>query len=164
MNSRPALSWSMGRPLRPSGHIFTLEFLDLFIEAFTERAPFIRYAAMNSGLFGSCIGEMLGCVTLANRSRCLPDRRRCHWCLRRDECGDWAIFGNNGHIYAVPEGFQLTIGCDFEPRWSSARGWTEAKRRLAFGKETQDGNEEGAIILERLPTQEEATDRKRPHR
>jgi hypothetical protein len=45
------------------------------------------------------------------------------------------------------------IGCDFEPRWSSARGWTEAKRRLAFGKVTQ----EGAIILERLPTQEEAT-------
>jgi hypothetical protein len=69
-------------------------------------------------------------------------------CLRRDECGDWAIFGNS---------FQLMIGCDFEPRWSSARGWTEAKRRLAFGKVTQDGDEEGAIILERLPTQEEAT-------
>jgi hypothetical protein len=21
--------------------------------------------------------------------------------LRRDECGDWAIFGKNGHIYAT---------------------------------------------------------------
>jgi hypothetical protein len=62
-------------------------------------------------------------------------------CLRRDECSDWAIFGNNGHIYAVPEGFQLMIGCAFEPRWSSARGWTEAKRRLAFGKVTRDGDE-----------------------
>jgi hypothetical protein len=52
--------------------------------------------------------------------------------LRRDECGDWAIFGNNGHIYAVPEGFQLMIGCDPEPRWSSAKGWESAKRRLSF--------------------------------
>jgi hypothetical protein len=23
-------------------------------------------------------------------------------CLRRDECGDWAIWGRDGHIYAVP--------------------------------------------------------------
>ena len=22
--------------------------------------------------------------------------------LRRDECGDWAVFGKLGHIYAVP--------------------------------------------------------------
>jgi hypothetical protein len=42
-------------------------------------------------------------------------------CLRRDECGDWAIFGNNGHVYAVLEGFQLMVGCDGEPRWSSSR-------------------------------------------
>ena len=35
--------------------------------------------------------------------------------LRRDVCGDWAIFGKHGHIYAVPgtldrpktEGFQI---------------------------------------------------------
>ena len=28
--------------------------------------------------------------------------------LRRDDCGDWAIWGNNGHIYAVP----LAHRCD----------------------------------------------------
>lgn len=76
--------------------------------------------------------------------------------LRRDECGDWAIFGSNGHIYAVPEGFQLMVGCDPEPRWSSARGWESAKRRLSFAKVTQDGDEEGALILDRLPTPKEA--------
>jgi hypothetical protein len=55
--------------------------------------------------------------------------------LRRDECGDWAIWGTNGHIYAVPEGFQLMIGCDFgNVRWTSARGWESAKKRLGFGE------------------------------
>ena len=77
--------------------------------------------------------------------------------LRRDDCGDWAIFGNNGHIYAVPEGFQLMIGCDFDNRkWSSARGWESAKDRLSFGKVTQDGDCEGSIILDRLPSKTEA--------
>jgi hypothetical protein len=66
--------------------------------------------------------------------------------LRRDECGDWAIWGTNGHIYAVPEGFQLMIGCDFGyVRWTSARGWESAKKRLGFGKVTQDGDCEGSI-------------------
>jgi hypothetical protein len=40
--------------------------------------------------------------------------------VRRDECGDWAIFGKRGHIYAIPgtldrpktPGFQIMItGC-----------------------------------------------------
>jgi hypothetical protein len=77
--------------------------------------------------------------------------------LRRDECGDWAIFGNNGHIYAIPEGYQLMVGCDFEPRWKSARGWESAKKYLAFAKLTQDGGEEGALIFDRLPTLAEAS-------
>jgi hypothetical protein len=76
--------------------------------------------------------------------------------LHRDECGDWAICGNNGHIYAVPEGFRLMIGCALEPRWSSAKGWESAKRRLSFGVVTQDGDCEGAIILDGLPTEVEA--------
>jgi hypothetical protein len=41
--------------------------------------------------------------------------------LRRDECGDWAIWGNNGHVYAVPEGYQLMTGCDFDNRGLSKR-------------------------------------------
>jgi hypothetical protein len=79
--------------------------------------------------------------------------------LRRDECGDWAIWGTNGHIYAVPEGFQLMIGCDFGyVRWTSARGWESAKKRLGFGKVTQDGDCEGSIILDRLPSKPEAAE------
>jgi hypothetical protein len=46
--------------------------------------------------------------------------------LRRDECGDWAIFGNRGHICAVPEGFQMTV-------FKTPRGWSAAKGRLGFG-------------------------------
>jgi hypothetical protein len=77
--------------------------------------------------------------------------------LRRDECGEWAILGSNGHVYAVPEGYQLMIGCDFDNRkWSSARGWESAKQRLDFGKVTQDGDCEGSIVIDRLPTQAEA--------
>jgi hypothetical protein len=34
----------------------------------------------------------------------------------------------------------------------SARGWTEAKRGLAFAQITQDGDDEGALFLDRLPT------------
>jgi hypothetical protein len=77
--------------------------------------------------------------------------------LRRDECGDWAIWGSNGHVYAVPEGFQMMIGCDFDNnRWSSAKGWESAKARLNFGAVTQDGDMEGSIILARLPAKSEA--------
>jgi hypothetical protein len=79
--------------------------------------------------------------------------------LRRDACGDWAIFGSNGHIYAAPEGFQLMIGCDFDnTRWTSARGWESAKKRLGFGKVTQDGDCEGSIILDRLPSKSEGAE------
>jgi hypothetical protein len=79
--------------------------------------------------------------------------------LRRDECGDWAIRGTNGHIYAVPEGFQLMIGCDFGyVGWTSARGWESAKKRLGFGNVTQDGDCEGSIILDRHPSKPEAAE------
>jgi hypothetical protein len=71
--------------------------------------------------------------------------------LRRDECGDWAVFGRNGHVYAAPGGFQMMIGC------VSKREWSAAKKRLAFGKVTQDGDAEGGVILARLPTMAEGT-------
>jgi hypothetical protein len=48
--------------------------------------------------------------------------------LRRDECGDWRINGLDGHIYAVPEGFQFVV---FK---QGPRGWKVAKSRLAFCK------------------------------
>jgi hypothetical protein len=46
--------------------------------------------------------------------------------LRRDGNGDWAISGDNGHIYACPQGYQLMVGCEPEQRWSTARGWESA--------------------------------------
>jgi hypothetical protein len=73
--------------------------------------------------------------------------------LRRDECSsDWAIFGRYGHIFAVPEGFQLLY------LRNSARAWGSAKDRLGFGKVTQGGDGEGSIIFDRLPTQAEAAE------
>jgi hypothetical protein len=91
--------------------------------------------------------------------------------LRRDECGDWAIFGKRGHIYAVPligpaevangvpitVGFQLVIGTAIEHESrNSSRQWTADKKRLAFCEVTQDGDEEGCMILDRMPTKAEA--------
>ena len=83
--------------------------------------------------------------------------------LRRDECGDWRINGTAGHIYAVPEGFQLIV----ETR--TGRAWGAAKRRLAFASIQRDGDKEGAFILDRLPDTTEAAEirmvlgiRKRP--
>ena len=85
--------------------------------------------------------------------------------LRRDECGDWRINGKHGHIYAVPgipwggmmEGFQLYFrgASEFEEAISS-QAWTWAKKALAFCRVTQDGDVEGMLFLDRLPTPEEA--------
>ena len=68
--------------------------------------------------------------------------------LRRDECGDWRISGKHGHIYAVSEGFQI-----FVMGWT-AKGWNAAKKTLHFAKVTQDGDEEGGLIFDRLPSSE----------
>jgi hypothetical protein len=78
--------------------------------------------------------------------------------LRRDECGDWRIEGSNGHVYAVPgtldrpnhPGFMLYV------MTGSPKGWTFAKRALAFAEVINDGDDEGAVILRRLPTADEA--------
>ncbi len=49
------------------------------------------------------------------------------------------------------------IGCDFDnTRWLSAKGWESAKRRLCFGKVTQDGDCDGSIMLDWLPSKGEA--------
>jgi hypothetical protein len=77
--------------------------------------------------------------------------------LRRDECGDWRIEGRCGHIYAVPgtldrpsmPGFQIFIV-------GSGRWWNGAKRGLAFADLANDGDDEGALFIVRLPTPNEA--------
>jgi hypothetical protein len=69
--------------------------------------------------------------------------------LRRDECSDWRINGSRGHVYAVPEGFQI-----FVLGWST-NGWNRAKQALSFAALTNDGNDEGGFMLDRLPTKAE---------
>jgi hypothetical protein len=78
--------------------------------------------------------------------------------LRRDENGDWRIKGKLGFIYAVPgtldepgrEGFQLY--CERETK----QAWTWAKKLLSFCAVAQDGDTEGVLFLDRLPTTAEA--------
>jgi hypothetical protein len=66
--------------------------------------------------------------------------------LQTDECGDPRIEGSSGHVYAIPEGFQLFVTTE------TARAWTAAKKALSFASVCNDGDEEGAFILDRLPT------------
>lgn len=68
----------------------------------------------------------------------------------RDECGDRRIEGKAGWIYAEPEGFYLYC------RPGSARGWGYAKKAMDFCRVTQDGDEEGVLLLDRLPSPAEA--------
>jgi hypothetical protein len=70
--------------------------------------------------------------------------------LRRDECSDWRISGKHGHVYAVPGGFMLYVNCE------TRTGWTYAKRALSFAKITNDGDDEGAFLLARMPSKSEA--------
>jgi hypothetical protein len=72
--------------------------------------------------------------------------------LCRDGCGDWLIWGANGHIYADGDGFLLVVS------GRSARGWTWAKQRLSFCRVTQDGDDEGCLHLDRLPATDEAAE------
>jgi len=71
--------------------------------------------------------------------------------LRLDECGDWRIGGKLGHVYADGAGFLLFVDTGESPR-----RWTNIKRRLDFCRLAIDGDDEGALHLDRLPTPAEA--------
>jgi hypothetical protein len=72
--------------------------------------------------------------------------------LRLDECRAWRINGRRGHIAAWGDGksWLLFVQC------RSARHWTATKARLSFCRVTQDGDDEGVLRLDRLPTKAEA--------
>ena len=76
--------------------------------------------------------------------------------LRRDfwrgmgRKGDQAIHGKRGHIYADGGGYLLCIG------GQSARLWSAAKRKLTFCQLRIDGNDEGTLHLDHLPSPAEA--------
>jgi hypothetical protein len=71
--------------------------------------------------------------------------------LRLDGCGDPAIIGSRGHIHAVDGTFYVHIQC------RSALHWTWAKKQLvSVTTVSQDGDEEGILVLTRMPTGDEA--------
>jgi hypothetical protein len=70
--------------------------------------------------------------------------------LQRDDCVDWAVSGTSGHVYAIPEGFQLYVTTGERPL-----KWTWIRKKLAFCRLTQDGDDEGCLTLDRLPTMAE---------
>jgi hypothetical protein len=67
----------------------------------------------------------------------------------QDDTGDWAIYGSHGHIY--PDGDGYLLYADVTPR-----RWSSIKRSLDFCRLTQDGDNEGCLHLDRLPTAAEA--------
>lgn len=71
--------------------------------------------------------------------------------LRRDTCGHWAINGKQGLVFADGAGFLIVVRTDGSPR-----RWSFVKKRLAFCRITQDGDDEGALHLDRLPDTGEA--------
>ena len=71
--------------------------------------------------------------------------------LQRDGCGDWAIEGKRGYIYANGSGFLIVITTG-----DSIRRWANAKGKLAFCRVTQDGDDEGCLHLDHVPTPAEA--------
>jgi hypothetical protein len=74
---------------------------------------------------------------------------------REGRKGDHGIHGKLGHIYADGTGFLLCVNAKDE-RYQSLRRWTNIKRRLAFCRITQDGDDEGCLRLDQLPTPAEA--------
>src|SRR5262249_42065960 len=70
--------------------------------------------------------------------------------LTRDDCGDWQLKGQRGHIYVDGNGYLLVIYA------GTARMWGSIKERLSFCRVTQDGDDEGCLHLDHLPNKEEA--------
>jgi hypothetical protein len=69
--------------------------------------------------------------------------------------GDLAVHGRLGHIYPDGDGYLLCIVAADELD-QSARRWSNVKQRLGFCQLRQDGDAEGTLRLDRLPTPHEA--------
>jgi hypothetical protein len=78
--------------------------------------------------------------------------------LRRDECGDWRIGGTVGKVFASLGTIDQpkTPGYAIYVERETSRAWTAAKSKLGFCRLTNDGDSEGLLSLDRLPTPDEA--------
>ena len=65
------------------------------------------------------------------------------------------LLGSRGHIYRDGSGWLLYVRC------RSGMHWTWTKKRLAFCRLTQDGDDEGCLHLDRLPSAAEADEIRR---
>ncbi|MGJ4899448.1 hypothetical protein ACQR2B_30990 [Bradyrhizobium oligotrophicum] len=70
--------------------------------------------------------------------------------FRLDHCSDYMIAGSRGEIRACNGTFSIYI------RTHSIRAWNFAKKQLHFCVVRQDGDDEGILTLDRLPTEAEA--------
>jgi hypothetical protein len=97
---------------------------------------------------------MLGIEQQADKDRLAQLREVLNGAFRslgRDECdGAYRLLGSRGHIYRDGGGWLLYVRC------RSRMHWTYTKRRLAFCRVTQDGDDEGCLHLDRLPSTAEA--------
>lgn len=81
-------------------------------------------------------GDKLGCLETA---------------LGRDECNAWRIVGKHGHVSATRHSFHLYV------KGKSARAWSAAKAAMkSFAGVFADGDDEGVLMLDHLPTEAEA--------
>jgi hypothetical protein len=74
---------------------------------------------------------------------------------RGGERGDLGLRGKYGHIYTDGAGF-LLCASGIDERIFTARRWSAIKKRLTFCWLTQDGDCEGCLHLDHLPTKREA--------
>jgi hypothetical protein len=70
--------------------------------------------------------------------------------LHRDPCGDWVIVGTRGHI--LTDGINAYAYLPFE----TARRWERVKRLLDFMAVVQDGDTEGVLRFDGMPTPAQA--------
>lgn len=71
--------------------------------------------------------------------------------LRLDECGDRVITGSRGTIRACEGKFFIYLAR------KTSRIWNNTKDALSgIATATQDGDEEGILVMERMPSPEEA--------
>jgi hypothetical protein len=79
--------------------------------------------------------------------------------------GDYQITGKHGHVLADGAGFLLYVTTPQRDRrdpddkirtYGSSRRWNNVKRQLIFAHLIQDGDDEGVLRLDRLPTEAEA--------
>jgi hypothetical protein len=73
-----------------------------------------------------------------------------HQRIRLDPCRDWNIVGTRGHVFTDTKLWYVFVAA------TSKRRWNNIKNNLAFMEVSQDGDEEGILKLERMPTPLEA--------